>query len=74
MPYGRRHRKRHSLQTGNLKNRDEQCEMVLYYSTFSCFNNFMVRFGFSILNVQIINSFFKYLKINGNEFFKLKAM
>jgi hypothetical protein len=62
MPYGGRKRKRHSLQAGILKNCDEYCKMVLYDSTFSCFNDFTARLVSSILNMQI-NSFYKYLKI-----------
>jgi hypothetical protein len=35
MPYGGRNHKQHSLQACILKNHDEQCKMILYYSTFT---------------------------------------
>jgi hypothetical protein len=63
MPYGGGNCKQHSMQAGTLKNCDEQCKIVLYYSTLSCFNNFTMFLVLSILNMQVINSFYKYLKI-----------
>jgi hypothetical protein len=62
MPYGGRNHKWHSLQAGVLK-KCEEWEVFLYYSTSSCFNNFSMRLVLSILNMQIFNSFYKYLTI-----------
>jgi hypothetical protein len=62
MSYGGRNRKWHSLQAGICKNCDEYCKMILYCSTFSCFNNFIMRLLLSILNIKII-SLYKYMKI-----------
>jgi hypothetical protein len=54
MPYGGRNCKWNSLHAGILKNCDELHEMILYYSTFSCFNNFTMRLVLSILNMHIL--------------------
>jgi hypothetical protein len=50
MPSSGRNSKRHSLQAGILKKCDEQCKMILYYSIFSCFNNFTNEVG--VINIK----------------------